>query len=216
MKIFFDVDGVLIDGWHAKPERRRRWDATIKADLGVDPTAFQSRFFATPAGEVASLMHACLTGKRDLKEALSEVLPSLGYSGPVDAFVAYWLEKDSNLDHELFETVKQLAGCRGAELYVVTGQEHYRAAHLWNALGFRDCFKDILYSAKIGYLKGTPTFFACINTMLAIPEDESPLFFDDQEEVVKLACAARWDACIYEDVNTVLTHPRLQALLRSK
>ena len=213
MKIFFDVDGVLIAGWHAKPERRRRWDATLKADLGVDPDALQEKFFATPAGEFASLMHACVAGRLDLKEALAGVLPSLGYSGPVDAFVAYWLEKDSNLNLEILEIVKRLARCPGVELYVVTGQEHYRAGYLWNTLGFRDHFKDILYSARFGHLKGTAAFFASIDAMLGIGAGEAPLFFDDQEEVVSLARDAGWDAYVFEDLSTILTHPRLQTLL---
>ena len=211
MKIFFDVDGVLIAGWHAKPERRRRWDATLKADLGVDPDALQEKFFATPTGEFASLMHACVAGRLDLKEALAGVLPSLGYSGPVDAFVAYWLEKDSNLNLEILEIVKRLARSPGVELYVVTGQEHYRAAYLWNALGFRDHFRDILYSAKLGHPKGSAAFFTRINTMLEISADDAPLFFDDHEQVVALAREAGWDACVFEDVRTILTHPRLQS-----
>ena len=213
MKIFFDVDGVLINGWHAKPERRRRWDATLQDDLGVDPTAFQEKFFATPAGEFPSLMHSCVAGRRDLKEALAGVLPSLGYSGPADKFVAYWLEKDSNLNHDVLEIVKRLAERPDAELYIVTGQEHYRAAYLWSTLGFRDHFKGILYSAKLGHLKATPAFFARINTMLDIKEDEAPLFFDDQAEVVSLARKAGWDAHVFEDIRTIHTHPRLQSFL---
>jgi putative hydrolase of the HAD superfamily len=81
LKIFFDVDGVLIDGWHGKPERRKRWDATIERDLGVDSKAFQERFFDSPTAGSPSLMHACLSGACDLKEALARVLPSIGYAG---------------------------------------------------------------------------------------------------------------------------------------
>jgi putative hydrolase of the HAD superfamily len=97
----------------------------------------------------------------------------------------------------------------------VTGQEHYRAAYLWNTVGLRENFKDILYSARIGHLKETMPFFAGINAMLAIAESERPLFFDDQEAVATLAREAGWDACVFEDVSTVLTHPRLQPLLAS-
>jgi putative hydrolase of the HAD superfamily len=215
MKIFFDVDGVLIHGWHARPERRRRWDATLKDDLGVDAATFQETFFATPDGTFQSIMHACVAGKRDLKEALACALSSLGYAGSVDAFAAYWFEKDSNLDYDLLKVVKRIARYPEAELYVVTGQEHYRAAYLWNTVGLRENFKDILYSARIGHLKGTMPFFAGINAMLAIAESERPLFFDDQEAVVTLAREAGWDACVFEDVSTVLTHPRLQPLLAS-
>ena len=36
--LVFDVDGVLVHGYHARPERQRRWDENLLADLssGVD------------------------------------------------------------------------------------------------------------------------------------------------------------------------------------
>ena len=39
--LVFDVDGVLVHGYHAKPERTRRWDENLLADLGVDPDQFR-------------------------------------------------------------------------------------------------------------------------------------------------------------------------------
>lgn len=35
LKIFFDVDGVLIDGWHSKPERRKPWNLVLRG-LGAE------------------------------------------------------------------------------------------------------------------------------------------------------------------------------------
>jgi putative hydrolase of the HAD superfamily len=214
MKIFFDVDGVLIDGWHAKPERRKRWDATLEQDLGVNLEAFQQKFFASPAGKFPSLMHGCVGGEYDLKEALAAVLPSAGYDGSIDAFVRYWFEKDSNINRDVLEAVERLARHTHVELYLLTGQEHYRAAYLWNELRFRDYFKDILYSAKLGHLKNTPEFFHQVNAALGIAAPERPLFFDDQEEAVGLARAAGWDACLFNTVEDVRTHPRLRSLMR--
>jgi len=215
VKIFFDVDGVLIDGWHAKPERRKRWDLTIEKDLGIDPLALQEKFFASPVDEFPSLMHACISGQRDLKEALAPVLSTIGYEGSVDAFVAYWFAKDSNINLDLLNVVKRLACARDVELYVATGQEHYRAAYLWNELGFREHFKDILYSAKLGHLKSSVDFFSRINSILGITARERPLFFDDQEEAVRLAYESGWDACVFNSVEDVLTHPRLRKLLQA-
>jgi putative hydrolase of the HAD superfamily len=213
MKIFFDVDGVLIDGWHAKPERRKRWDATLEQDLGIDRKAFQQKFFASPSGKFPSVMHGCVGGEYDLKEALAAVLPTVGYDGPVDAVVRYWFEKDSNVNGDVLQAVKRLARHSHVELYVLTGQEHYRAAYLWNDLGFKTYFKDILYSAKLGQLKNTPEFFHRVNAMLGIAPPERPLFFDDQEDAVGLARAAGWDACVFNTVEDVVTHPRLRGLL---
>jgi putative hydrolase of the HAD superfamily len=214
MKIFFDVDGVLIDGWHAKPERRKRWDATLEQDLGVDRQAFQQKFFASPSGKFPSVMHGCVAGDYDLKQALAAILPSAGYHGSVDAFVRYWCEKDSNVNPDVLDAVKRLARHTEVELYLLTGQEHYRAAYLWNELGFKEHFKDILYSAKLGHLKNTPAFFSRVNSLLGIVAPERPLFFDDQEGAVDLARAAGWDACVFNTADDVRTHPRLQSLLQ--
>jgi putative hydrolase of the HAD superfamily len=214
MKIFFDVDGVVIDGWHAKPERRKRWDATIERDLGIDVEAFQQKFFRFPTGKIPSVMHGCVSGEYDLKEALAVVLPTVGYNGSIDAFIRYWFEKDSNVNRDVLEAVKLLGRHSDVEIYLLTGQEHYRAAYLWNELRFREYFKDILYSARLGHLKNTPEFFSRVNSVLSIAAPERPLFFDDQEEVVGLALASGWDACVFNTVEDVRTHPRLRSLLQ--
>ena len=212
MKIFFDVDGVLIDGWHAKPEFRRPWDATIEEDLGVDKLAFREKFFGSAASNRA-VIHDCVRGERDLKEALAATLPSVGYAGSVDAFVRYWFEKDSNINREVVQVVKRLARHDHLELYLATGQEHHRAAYLWNELGFKEHFKDIFYSARLGHLKNAPEFFLEINHALGIGPTEQPLFFDDREDVVAHARAAGWDACVFCTVADLVSHPRLVSFL---
>jgi putative hydrolase of the HAD superfamily len=127
VKIFFDVDGVLIDGWHRKPERRRPWDARIERDLGIDRAGFATAFFGAPAGGGRSLMQACVGGQRDLKKALAAVLPALGYDGSVDAFVRYWFENDAQINRDVLAVVDRLARHAQVELYLATGQEHHRA-----------------------------------------------------------------------------------------
>jgi len=112
------------------------------------------------------------------------------------------------------ESVKRLARHDHLELYLATGQEHYRAAYLWDELGFKDHFKDIFYSARLGHLKNAPEFFLEINRALRIGPDERPLFFDDREDVVALAREAGWDACVFNTVADLLTHPRLSNLLQ--
>ena len=213
MKVFFDVDGVLIDGWQSRPERRKPWDATIEQDLGISKQAFQEKFFGQPGGFPGCPMDACVKGDRDLKDALAEILPSAGYQGSVEAFVDYWLKKDSNINQDVMNVVGQLGQNEHIELYIATGQEHYRAAYLWNDLGFRNYFREIFYSAKLGHLKNTPQFSERINIALDIGPGERPLFFDDQPSVVNLARKVGWDAYMFETVEDVLLHPRLQDLL---
>jgi len=112
--------------------------------------------------------------------------------------------------------VERLNQHAGIEQYLLTGQEHYRAAYLWNDLGFSKHFKEILYSAKIGYLKTSPKLLERVNSLLGIAATERPLFFDDQEEVVRLACENGWDACVFNTVEDIRTHPRLKGLLQQQ
>jgi putative hydrolase of the HAD superfamily len=140
-------------------------------------------------------------------------IPALGYEGSVDAFVRYWFENDARINRDVLAVVDRLARHAQVELYLATGQEHHRAAYLWNELGLRAHFRDIFYSARLGHLKATPEFFGAINRALAIGPAERPLLFDDDEEVVGLARASGWDASVLDTVDDLVGHPRLARLL---
>ena len=213
MKIFFDVDGVLVDGWHANPALRKPWNATIDVDLGVNLAEFQRLFFIEKDHPLGSMMDSCVAGARDLKEALGEILPQVGYTGHVDDFVQYWFEKDSNVSTEVLEIVKSLGLVPSIEMFVATGQEHYRAAYLWKDLGFSNLFNQIFYSADIGFLKNDVRFFEAINHRLGISKSEKPVFFDDRQDVVELARRAGWDAAMFETADDISLHPRLRSFL---
>lgn len=184
MKIFFDVDGVIIDGWHAKPERRKHWDTSLKEDLGISREGLRRALFLPPEQGAESVITACARGERDLKEVLAGLLPALGYAGPVEAFLEYWFRKDSNLNQGVLKIVKRLRQCEGVELYLATNQEKHRAAHLWNGLGLKAYFDDIFYSGALGVLKDDIRFFSKIDARLGRESSEPPLFFDDTEKAV--------------------------------
>jgi putative hydrolase of the HAD superfamily len=212
MKVFFDVDGVLIDGWHANSALRKPWDATLEADLGVDRGAFQNLFFGAPGSRSASPMFECITGRRDLRDALADVLPRVGYEGSVDDFMRYWFKKDSNVNSDVFWLIEKIRESSGAQIYIATGQEHHRANYLWNELGFSRHFDGIFYSAKIGHGKKDVRFFETINHLLAIGAGERPLFFDDQPEIVELAGTVGWDGTEFTSARDIEGHPRLNHL----
>ena len=214
MKIFFDVDGVLIDGWHVDAELRKPWNATLEQDLGVNAEEFEDAFFSAREGEQNSIMELCVMGKHDLKEALLAILPTLGYRGSVEEFVSYWFEKDSNMNPDVFDIVTQLKAIPEVELFVATGQEHYRASYLWDQLEFSNYFKKIFYSADIGFLKSSPEFFKAINVELEIPVlAEAPLFFDDSETMVKTSMEAGWEGVVFNSIDDIRQHPRILELL---
>ncbi len=212
MKVFFDVDGVLIRGWHAKPERRRPWDATIRADLGIDGEVVRRLLFESNTA-APSAYHACAIGDYDLKDVLAKILPRAGYRGTVDAYLRYWFEHDAVVDEPVLEAVRHLGRHAEVELHIATIQEHHRAAFLWNEVGFREHFRDIWYSARVGHLKYELEYFAVVNEALGIAPGERPLFFDDTPEVVATARRAGWDAQLFDSVADLHRHPRLRHLL---
>jgi putative hydrolase of the HAD superfamily len=203
--VLFDVDGVIVHSlFHADPSRRRRWDAHLLEDMGVDPAAFSALFDDrfTPT----------ITGRVSLVETLDSFLPEIGYGGSTMDFVAYWMERDVNLNYQLFEGIKQLRAGGGVKLYIATNQEHLRAHYLWSDLKLGHVFDDIYYAARIGAAKPDPAFFAWIDRRLG-PGAEPPLFFDDNPRVAAAAQEAGWEAVVFTEAEDFLEHPWVKARL---
>lgn len=207
--IFFDVDGVLIDGYHARPGAlQNRWDDNLQRDLGVDPEQFKSRFiFSTFSDEV-------IVGKRALVTVLDEVLPNLGYRGATMDFIHYWLSHDSTPITPILDAVRQLRSKTASPVYLATNQEHLRANWLWQSLGFKDLFDEMFYSARLGVKKPDPAFFAAVEQRTG-PFSEPPLFFDDSVRIVESARACGWEAVLVETDDDVLTHPEIAPHLQA-
>jgi putative hydrolase of the HAD superfamily len=206
--LFFDVDGVVVHGYHAKPEKRRRWDEHILLDLGIDPDAFTRLFIRD------SFEKNVLTGHRSLMSALGEVLPQLGFSGSPMRLVDYWLTRDSNLNFQLLDLIRELRIAGIGPIYLATNQEHLRAFHLWTGLGLKRYFDDIFYAARLGVLKPHPDFFTGILKVIG-EQQEPPIFFDDSERVVGGASAFGWEGVLYETVSSCLGHPWIADRLRT-
>jgi len=204
--IFFDVDGVLVHGYHSNPEKSVRWDENLLRDLGIDPEEFRHKFvFEIFISEV-------LTGRRPLVSALEEVLPDLGFHRSPMILVDYWMRHDSNIDEDLMDIVARMARSDGAALYLATNQEHMRALWLWQSLGMSEHFADIFYAARMGTLKPEGGFFESVMKRIG-PQVEPPLLFDDSPKVVEGARAFGWDAVLYERIADVAGHPAVEPLL---
>src|SRR5690606_8610666 len=107
-------------------------------DLGIAPQAFKERFIFDV------FVKKVIVGKLGLVEALDAVLPQLGYTGPTQRFIAYWLEHDSQLNAELVDVARRLKAA-GTKLYIATNQEHLRAHWLWHRLRLGEVFDDMFY-----------------------------------------------------------------------
>lgn len=198
--VFFDVDGVLVHGYHARPELQLRWDENLLEDLGIDPEAFKDRFIYDV------FVKKVLVGKVGLVEALDRVLPQLGYKGPTQRIVAYWLERDSRLNVELIDVIRRLRARGDIKLYIATNQEHLRAQWLWQGLRLGEIFDDMFYAARFGIAKPEPGFFAEIERRIG-PQAEPPLFFDDSPKVIDGARKAGWEAVLFNTIEDCIEHP---------
>lgn len=204
--VFFDVDGVLVHGYHANPQRVRAWDATMLADTGIDPERFRSEFIFD------IFMKKVIVGQMALIDALERRLPAFGYRGSPMAFAHYWLQQDSVLNQPLLDVVRRLKQSGAARLYVATNQEHLRANWLWGHLGLSELFEDIFYSARVGVQKPDPRYFNFIEQRIG-PQAEPPLFFDDSPKVIDGALKHGWEAVLFETVDDCTNHPWIAARL---
>lgn len=135
--LVFDVDGVLVHGYHARPELQRRWDENLLADLGVDPDRFRDEFIFD------IFVKKVVIGQTALISALDRRLPALGFKGSSMEFAQYWLSHDSQLNEPLLEDLRQLKPSADIRLFIATNQDHMRAQWLWQTLGLNTIFEDI-------------------------------------------------------------------------
>lgn len=198
--VFFDVDGVLVHGYHARPELQRHWDADLLTDLGVDPERFRNEFIFD------IFIKKVVVGEMSLVEALDRRLPSLGYRGSPMVFVNYWLSHDSTLNQPLLDVVRKLKARSDLKLYIATNQDHMRALWLWQTLGLGELFEDIFYSARAGVRKPEKGFFDFIDSRIG-PQAEPPLFFDDTPKVIDGARSRGWEAVLFNTVDDCTSHP---------
>lgn len=204
--VIFDVDGVLVHGYHARPERTRRWDENLLADLGVDPDRFREEFIFD------IFITRVVTGKMSLIEALDRRLPGLGYKGSSMAFVQYWLANDSALNTELLDAIRRLKARDDVRLFIATNQDHMRAQWLWQTMGLSEIFEDIFYSARVGMTKAHKGFFDFADARMGGTSGK-PLFFDDTQKVIDMAHKAGWEAVLFDTNAQFFDHPWVKARL---
>ncbi|MHA6690229.1 HAD family hydrolase [Devosia sp. A449] len=205
--VFFDVDGVLVHGYHARPELQRHWDANLLADLGVDPERFRAEFIFD------IFIKKVVVGEMSLIEALDRRLPALGYRGSTMVFAQYWLSRDSVLNQPLLDIVRQLKARDDLRLYIATNQDHMRALWLWQSLGLSELFEDIFYSARAGVRKPEKGFFDFIEHRIG-PQSEPPLLFDDTPKVIDGARRHGWEAVQFDTIEDCVAHPWIAQRLR--
>src|SRR6478736_674998 len=86
--LVLDIDGVVS---LAQPGSAHPWHASLKADMAIDYDELERDFFRREFMEV-------LRGRLDLYVALQDYFETRDMADRLEAFVAYWFEKDCVID----------------------------------------------------------------------------------------------------------------------
>lgn len=206
MKIFFDVDGVIMDNIHMRRGWIKRWDVDMQKDLGIDPDQFSEIF--------KDWFPRAQTGKLNFEKEMERWLAFHDYDAKAWQVINYWNEKDTNVNVAVYDAIKKLSLNKQANLYVATNQTHERARYLRDVFGFKEYFKAIYYSARLGCLKENPDYFAQIEKELDFdPRLDPPLYFDDDPKNIAVSSARGWNAVLVDTEQDVVNHPAIRALL---
>ncbi len=206
MRIFFDVDGVIMDNIHTVKGWIKRWDTDLEKDLGVHPDKFQEIF--------KDWFPVTQLGKLDFEKEMERWLKWHDYDVKAWQVINYWNEKDTNVNDAVYGVVQSLSKIDDVYLSVATNQTHERARYLWDVFGFKNYFKDIYYSAELGHMKHDPEFFRKIEEELDFdPRLEPPLYFDDDPENIGVASTRGWDAVLVNNTEDICNHYKIRALL---
>lgn len=177
--LMIDVDGVVI------VPRSGGWAVDLERDLGLSAADLQAHFFSPHWDDI-------VLGKAALHDRLAPVLAQIAPHLTSEMLAAYWFAKDAKLDDTLLADLSAVRD-GGVEVHLATIQEHLRADHLWNALGFRDRFDAMHYAADLGCKKSDPAFHAAVEARTGFSGAEL-LLIDDTLANVEAARTAGWDA----------------------
>lgn len=181
-----------------------------------------SREYDIPEGKIMPFFRGefqeCLTGKADLKKAISPYLKDWGWKGTLEDLLGYWFASEQEIDERVLEQINGLKS-RGIKCYLATKQEKYRTEYLRKNLGFENIFDGIYSSCEMGYKKPDQKFFEYINDDLKNKENLKPeeiMFWDNEEANVLAANNVGWSGLVYkkfDDFQKVIqsvTIPKVQ------
>lgn len=188
--ILFDVDGVLTLSEEV-------FSVIYTKSHGLDIAPF-TQFFENEWADY-------VTGKRDLKQHITENPGLWKWDGSPEGLLQYWFQSEDVRNEELIELIQQIRQV-GIRCYVVTEQEVYRTDYMRNVM-FRDLFDGIFSTCELGYKKNNPMFFSGVINQIQSEigglEPSDILYFDDSESKVQTASGLGIAAHLYKGVDQV-------------
>jgi len=183
--ILFDVDGVLL-------HNNRKFSVLLAEQYGM-PLETTRPFFSGPFQD-------CLTGKADLKEAVSPYLTDWGWDKGVDAFLDLWFQAEHKVNQELIDSIQELRK-KGIICILATNNEKYRFQYILDKIGFADVFDKTYSSAHLGHKKPNREFFEKILEDFPDLKKREVFLWDDDLKIVKEAEKFGIKAEVYTSVE---------------
>lgn len=184
--VVFDFDGVLNRGYDAEGFI---WQRYVERDLGFCGHAFARAMFGDHFKPIAD-------GRRDLRDALDALLPTLGARCTTAEMMDYWFARDLKPCDDLLAFIDTLrAG--GIRCFLGTNNERHRATYIWENL-LKDRMDGLFTSGLMGVAKPDPAFYLHIQNAIGC-RPEGILFVDDIAENVAAARGVGWHAIQYGD-----------------
>lgn len=185
--VLFDADGVL-----TLPEEV--FSVVYARSHGLDNEPFE-KFFKNQWRDF-------VTGKRDLKQAITNNPGLWQWGGDADTLLDYWCKTEDVRNEPLLALIQELSQ-QGLACYLATEQEKYRAAYMKDVM-FKGLFKDHFVTCDIGFKKNEPAFFKEVIRRLQIQAPSlTPgeiVFFDDDQPKVDTARSVGINAQLYRGV----------------
>lgn len=180
--LMVDVDGVLVEG---RPEDGKDWQTSLEDDLAISSEVLNREFF-TPYWE------EIIVGRAALMHHLVPVLQKIAPHVVAEQFVTYWFEHDSRVFTPMLQELSSIRST-GVRIYLMTNQEHMRAAYLMEDLGLDRHVDGIFYSARMGVKKPAMEFFTHVRATVGLRGEEL-LLIDDSQDNIEAALKAGWQA----------------------
>lgn len=188
-KVFLvDLDGVVLN----------RTDFFSKRAETLYPSANHAEILKFFTG---GLYKKITLGQVGLIEALSEVLPDWNVNVNVDEVLEAWFSGENNIDKEVVDRIQEIRKS-GVKCVIATDHSKYRKDDVWNNLGMRDFFDDIIASADIGATKEESDFYKKSMGMLDIENPNQVSFTDDDPKNVAVAESLGINSFVFEDIKS--------------
>ncbi|WP_417599344.1 HAD family hydrolase [Pararhodobacter oceanensis] len=180
------------------------WRAALRAELGIDPEAFEQAVFKRNR-------RALQIGEDDILDRLEAFVAESGFEGNAEDILEVLLEQDNAPDRELLLMIAQLDRAGVAQV-MATNCDARRARFLAVEGGWAERFDAIFASGELGVAKPDAGFFQRIEEAMNLAPEEL-LLIDDRERNIDAADTRGWQVWHYQSGGAMALAQALMPLL---